>query len=398
MHGSLRLKTSDFNIKEKAHWCLEAVADAGKEWLVSIESSPFIIGRSDDCNLKLIDKRISRHHGEMRMGGDLLWIRDLGSTNGTFLNHKKIEHAELLEPDDIISIGNYAFRVKREHPLSSAASNETLFATLSEELKDVSSFESKLRALIDERNVIPHFQPLVRFSDMSEFGYEILGRAGDIDLPSNPSELLDIAEFLGCAADLSALFREVGVEIGKKLPGSPFLFVNTTKVELYEIDALLASLQRIRDIAPSNKIVLEINEKAAADNSGLPKLCDALKEMGMALAFDDFGVGQTRLKALSTTSPDYLKFDLSLIRHIHLAPERLRQMISTFIKAAHDLGISTLAEGIECSEEARVCQQLGFDFGQGFLFGRPAPFRAIEISLSRSKSILNTLRVQDAKI
>ncbi|MBR9984336.1 MAG: EAL domain-containing protein, partial [Desulfosarcina sp.] len=85
---------------------------------------------------------------------------------------------------------------------------------------------------------------------------------------------------------------------------------------------------------------------------------------------------------LSNISPDYLKFDISLIRQIHLAPKRLHQMISTFIKASHDLGILTLAEGIECAEEAELCEQLGFDLGQGFFFGRPAPFYAIEINLN----------------
>jgi EAL domain-containing protein (putative c-di-GMP-specific phosphodiesterase class I) len=380
------------------NWCLEAVADAGREWLVSIESVPFVIGRCDECNLKLLDKRISRHHSEMRISGNLLWVRDLGSTNGTFVNKKQIKNAEMLEPDDIVSIGNYEFKVKKVYAAPPATTHETICATLTEELKDVSSFESKLRILIQERNVIPHFQPLVRFSDMSEVGYEILGRVGDVDLPSNPSELLDIAGFLGCASELSALFREVGIEVGEKLPGSPFLFVNTTPIEICEMDGLLASLQRIRDLAPSNKIVLEINEKAAADAGKLHKLRDALKMMDMGLAFDDFGVGQIRLVELSTISPDYLKFDISLIRHIHLAPERLHQMISTFINAAHDLGILTLAEGIECSEEAAVCQQLGFDLGQGYLFGKPAAISAIAINLSRSQSIMNTLRAHDVRL
>jgi predicted signal transduction protein with EAL and GGDEF domain len=53
-------------------------------------------------------------------------------------------------------------------------------------------------------------------------------------------------------------------------------------------------------------------------------------------------------------------------------------MISTFIKASHDLGIITLAEGIECAEEAQVCQQLGFDLAQGYFFGRPLPISEIE--------------------
>lgn len=360
-------------------WCLESVAVEGRGWLANIESVPFVIGRADDCDLKLIDNRISRHHSELRISGDLLWIRDLESTNGTFVNKNKIEHSQLLEPEDILSIGNYRFRVKRINASTlSITTRETTFGTLSDEFPDYSSYEPKLRALLRERNVIPHFQPIIGLSDRAEEGYEILGRIDDEDLPSNPYQLLDIAESLGCASQLSSLFREVGVEIGKDLPGSPLLFINTTRLEVFEMDVLLQSLQTIRDLAPRNTIVLEINEKAAADTTEFPKLHDALKDMEMRLAFDDFGVGQTRLVELSKISPDYLKFDMSLIRQIHLAPKGLHRMISTFIKASHDLGILTLAEGIECKEESTVCRQLGFDLGQGFFFGKPVPVGALD--------------------
>ncbi len=368
-------------------WSLEAVADAGRKWLVTIESVPFVIGRAYDCDLKLIDDRISRHHCEIRISSDLLWIRDLESTNGTYVNKNKIKHAELLEPNDIISIEKYKFKVKSVHASTSTTTHETKHSTITQDIKNLSYFEPKLQMLLQDRNVIPHFQPVARFSDMTEVGYEILGRVDDEELPSNPSELLDMAACLGLASDLSSLFREVGVEIGKNLPGSPLLFVNTTQLEIYEIDVLLESLQRIRDIAPLNKIVLEINEKAATDTNEFPQLRDALGKMDMGLAFDDFGVGQTRLVELSNISPDYLKFDISLIRQINLAPKRLHQMISTFIKASQDLGILTLAEGIECSEEAEVCKQLGFDLGQGYFFGRPAPINAIEINFNFTPSV-----------
>ena len=360
------------------NWGLEAITDAGKEWLVTIDAVPFVIGRAGDCDLKLINKRISRYHSEIRISGGMLWIRDLGSTNGTFINKKKIKSAQLLEPDDVVSIGNYRFKVKSvDGSITSATAHDTVFGTLSKKIIDFSSMEPKLLQLIQGRNVIPHFQPIVRFSDQSTEGYEILGRIDDSDLPSNPSELLEMAESLGCATELSVLFREVGIEASKKLPGSSLLFVNSTKFEISDLNGLLTSLRRIQAIAGTHKIVLEINEKAAADTDNFPKLHAALAEMKMGLAFDDFGVGETRLVELSNISPDYLKFDMSLIRQIHLAPKRLHQMIITFIKAAHDLGILTLAEGIEEAEEAKVCQQLGFDLGQGYFFGHPALIDAI---------------------
>ena len=360
-------------------WYLEPVTDTGKVWLVDITTIPFVIGRSDECNLKLINNRISRRHSEIRLSGDLLWIRDLQSTNGTYVNHERIEQAQLLEPNDIISIGSYHFKVKSIAAAASYADGETIFETHTEEFNrfDLSSFEPKFRELIQKRNVIPHYQPLFRFSDMAKVGYEILGRVGDESIPSNPSELLDIAECLGCAGELSSIFREVGIELGKEISGAPMMFVNSSKYEIYEIDNLLASMQKIRDMAPSNTVVLEINEKAVADTDELPQLRASLSKLNIGLAFDDFGVGQTRLVELSKTPPDYLKFDISLIRKIHLAPKRLHQMISTFINASHDLNIFTLAEGIECSEESEVCQQLGFDFGQGYYFGKPAPIQKI---------------------
>ena len=97
----------------------------------------------------------------------------------------------------------------------------------------------------------------------------------------------------------------------------------------------------------------------------------------MGLAYDDFGIGQTRLVELVKTPPDFLKFDMSLIRNIHLAPKRLHEMVSTFVKASQQLGIAAVAEGIECQNEAETCQQLGFDFAQGFFYGRPLPINEI---------------------
>jgi EAL domain-containing protein (putative c-di-GMP-specific phosphodiesterase class I) len=189
--------------------------------------------------------------------------------------------------------------------------------------------------------------------------------------------LLEAAEWLGCASDLSALFREAGVDEGRSLPGSPHLFVNSTPLEIYQMNVLLESLKKIHNMTASNKIVLEISEKAAHDTNEMSRLRNALEELGIALAFDDFGVGQTRLVELAKVPPDYLKFDISLIQGIHLAPKRLHQMVSTFVKATQDLGIAALAEGIECLEEAETCQQLGFDFAQGFFYGRPLPISEI---------------------
>jgi EAL domain-containing protein (putative c-di-GMP-specific phosphodiesterase class I) len=346
--------------------------------MVDVEPLPFVIGRDEDCDLKLIDKRISRHHSEIRKSGDMLWIRDLGSTNGTYVNHVKIRQAELLEPEDLISVGNFKFYIKRAQTSEVPLADKTYAMDISEELKYMESSEPKLKALISERAVIPYFQPIMSLSGPMVVGYEILGRIVNQDLPSNPAELLELAKWLGYDIELSSLFREVGVETGKNLPGSPMLFVNTASSEVYQVGNLLKSLEKIHEIAPMNKIILEINEKATTGEIEMTKLRSGLEKLNFGLAFDDFGAGQSRLAELANVPPDYLKFDASLIHHIHLAPKRLHQMVSTFVNAAQDLGIATLAEGIECSDEADTCRQLGFNFAQGYYYGRPLPISEIK--------------------
>ena len=164
-------------VKENTKWFLEAVADTNREWMVPVETNSFIVGRDESCGLKLTDKRISRRHFEIRRSGDHIWIRDLGSTNGTYVNHKKIKQAELLEPGDTISIGKFNFRIKNVNSNTTSMVEKTYSMDsmdISQEFKDLDALKSKLRALLIDRNVIPHFQSVLKFSDMAVVGYEIL--------------------------------------------------------------------------------------------------------------------------------------------------------------------------------------------------------------------------------
>lgn len=359
---------------------LEHASDQSAKWIVTLDSFPFVIGRDEDCNLKLKSKWVSRHHAEIHKSGNLLWIRDLGSTNGTFLNQTRIQKAELLEAGDLISFGKFDFQVKSADSVRLALVEDTITMDPSNELAYLSSIEPLFRKLLHERIVVPHFQPILSFPDLQVVGYEILGRIGEIKLPSDPVELFDIAACLGCASELSALFREVGVDVGRQLPGYPLLFTNTAPMEMDQIGRLVESLEKAKQIAPTNRIVLEISEKAVASIEEMEEFRNRLADLNIGLAFDDFGVGQIRLAELAKAPPDFLKFDMSLIRHIHLAPKRFHQMVLTFVKAAEDLGIATLAEGIECSDESETCRELGFSYVQGYFHGRPSPVHELKIA------------------
>ena len=362
---------------KKTKWYLEKISDVGATWAVPIDPIPFTIGRGNDCDLTLRSKWVSRHHAQIHLSGSILWLRDLGSTNGTMINQKQIEEAELLEVGDHLHFGDHQFFVRSEDAIKTVLTDETVAFDPLGEQNGSFAYKPQLEKLLHDRAVIPHFQAIVDLPDTRVIGYEILGRIKKNGLPGSPVELFKIASQLGHAGELSALFREEGMRLGKKLEGNPALFFNTHPIEIYQMDTLEKSLRIVREIVPTNPIVLEINETAVTKSEQMKRLRSLSTNLDLELAYDDFGVGQTRLVELAKLPPDYLKFDMSIIRNIHIAPKGLHQIILAFIRTAEELGIKTLAEGIECREEGEVCKELGFEYAQGFLYGRPVPISEI---------------------
>src|SRR4030095_8836893 len=115
---------------------------------------------------------------------------------------------------------------------------------------------------------------------------------------------------------------------------------------------------------PNQRLTLEIHESAVADGPRMAEIRTALTKLNIGLAYDDFGAGQARLNELVESPPDYLKFDMSLIRDIHAASPQRQQLLASLVQMVRKLGIVSLAEGIESQPEAETCVQMGFDLAQ----------------------------------
>jgi EAL domain-containing protein (putative c-di-GMP-specific phosphodiesterase class I) len=193
---------------------------------------------------------------------------------------------------------------------------------------------------------------------------------------------LRIAESIGREGELSRLFRRRAVELAAARHDLPTLFLNTHPVELAR-PGLLESLEELREIAPQLDIALEIHESVLTRPAQIAELRALLLERSIALAYDDFGAGQARLLELGEAPPDLLKFDMQFARNIDRAPESKRRLLKSLVDIARDLGVETLAEGVETPGEAGVCIDLGFTHAQGYHFGRPAPIERFLPSPSR---------------
>ena len=199
-----------------------------------------------------------------------------------------------------------------------------------------------------------------------------LGRGRHPALPEGPVELLAIASSIGSERELSRLFRRRAIELLSVRKTSTHLFVNTHPKEL-DRPGLISSLEWARREAPHLQLTLEVHEQAIASIARMKELRRSLDDIGVGLAYDDFGAGQARLLELADVPPDFLKFDMSVIRGIDTATTARRRLVASLVEVARDVGAAVLAEGVETSPEVTACVELGFSHAQGYYFGRPAP-------------------------
>ncbi|QDV11086.1 Cyclic di-GMP phosphodiesterase Gmr [Rosistilla oblonga] len=335
---------------------------------IPVEEEPFVVGRKPNVNLTLGYNTVSSAHASLWTEEGQLWLQDLGSTNGTFVNGQRISQPVRLGEEDLVHFAEALFRIRRQ---SIGASTS---GTIPQNVCDQALALVQFDRLMSERLVVPHFQPIVRMSDNEMLGFEILGRGRVFGLES-VGAMFEAASQLNLEVDLSQMLRWEGVRVGRSLPQCPVLFVNTHPAELAN-DGLETSLELLRDMAGSTRLVLEIHESAVTNPELLCQLQAKLQALGIGLAYDDFGSGQARLSELVQARPEFVKFDMSLIRDIDTASPERQRMLEALVKMVRDLDIQALAEGIESKAEAEFCMQVGFDLAQGFYYGRPVPIEA----------------------
>ncbi|HSP05780.1 MAG TPA: EAL domain-containing protein, partial [Acidobacteriota bacterium] len=121
------------------------------------------------------------------------------------------------------------------------------------------------------------------------------------------------------------------------------------------------------------RIVLEITERVAIQEwESFKKVLHDFRKHGFKIAIDDMGAGYSSLQAIAELEPDFLKFDISLVRNIH---ENLIKigLLETLVSLSNKINAKVIAEGIEEKDEYQALRNLGVDLGQGYFFAVPSP-------------------------
>jgi EAL domain-containing protein (putative c-di-GMP-specific phosphodiesterase class I) len=251
------------------------------------------------------------------------------------------------------------------------------------------SLVGELKGALDRDELVLHYQPMV---DPSTGGIQTIealvrwNRGGAGLVP--PGEFIPVAEDSGlivgigawvlrtACADLARL-RSIG-EIGDEVRVS----VNLSPVQLMDAGVVDAVAGALRSSGlPARCLWLEVTESAVmADLGQALQTMNRLKALGVTLAMDDFGTGQSSLSHIARMLPvDVLKLDRSFVQAIENPRERA--IVAAVAALGEALGLITVAEGIESAEVAADLAEIGYDLGQGFHWFRPAPLDALRVSL-----------------
>lgn len=356
------------------HYYLESSGkDASLPRHLPLEDLPAVIGRHPECTIQLGVDRVSRRHARLDCSGASLIVEDLGSTNGTFVNHRQIFQPTVLNVGDVVHLADHEFRLmlgKTAEP-SAARGDETMVG-LTALPRD---FPLKMPAffqLLEQGLVAGFCQPIVTASG-EPFALELLGRSTHPSLDEGAGELFALAAALDSEVRLSQLLRQRCFEEASQCGLTMPLFFNNHPVECEDLEGLMDELRRLRGLYPELTLVFEVHESAVTDLGAMAEVKKELRQLDIDLAYDDFGAGQARLLELAEVPPDYLKFDMALVQDLTDSDSVRFRMLESLNGMIADLGVRTLVEGVELEETFELCRRIGIDYMQGYYFGRPRP-------------------------
>ncbi|MEN2976437.1 EAL domain-containing protein (plasmid) [Tistrella bauzanensis] len=240
------------------------------------------------------------------------------------------------------------------------------------------AFEQELRRAFEREEFALFYQPLISTADRRVTGCEALIRWNHPERGLlSPASFIDVLSQKPSAADIGNwVIRSACRQLAEWRKIQPDLRVS---VNLFEAQLRSARfLTVVRDILesfglPPEALELEIVETIILrDDRATMKLLQDLREMGVGLAFDDYGTGFASLSLLKTYPVTRLKIDKSFVRNVTSDVENAA-LVRAVLSLGRSFGMDVIAEGVETQEQYDFLVQYDCAEVQGYLFGRPVP-------------------------
>ena len=324
--------------------------------------------------------------------------KNIGTNIEEIINsyEKELEHKLTVNNCDYFLTASYGYA---EFP-TDADSSKTIFSYASAALHEIKNIdnssktlhfssklfkteqilemERKIRTALENDTVFFYLQPQYYASHKLR-GFEVLARMKDADgtiIP--PGNFIPVAEKVGLVDQIdSRVFRKAAcflAELLKKTDEHLILCTNVSVRHLMKNNFI----EEIKDIVKESGVSpdhfeIEITESIMIDSAEKAlQYINELKAMGMKIAIDDFGTGYSSLSYLQKFPADMLKIDKSFIDVMNTT-DSSKKYVATIISIGHVLNLEVISEGVETDDQLETLKNIGCDYIQGFLWGRPMP-------------------------
>jgi diguanylate cyclase (GGDEF)-like protein len=242
------------------------------------------------------------------------------------------------------------------------------------DVRTASEWLAKLREVIEQRQIVLHFQPVRLRRDNSIAHYEVLARIiGDAGETLPAGVFIPMAERHGLGPAFDRLMVASALDYLAKAGDGPELAVNLSPSSVHDAEFLDWLRGRLKE-APeqARRLMLEAPEYGVmSDPAAAEHFLDGLETTAARFGLDHFGVGAVSFGYLKRFKLAYLKIDGSYIRGIDASVDS-QFLVQSVADIAHGLDIQVIAESVETELEWNALERLHVDAGQGYFVGHPA--------------------------
>lgn len=239
---------------------------------------------------------------------------------------------------------------------------------------------NKLRSALDEKRIVPFFQPIIEVSSGRILKYECLARMIDeTGQPISPAQFLPVAKKIRLYRYITHCMIE---QCFARFADNQYEFsLNLSCEDLLDPQLCSEIIIRLHNTDMAKRVVFEILESEGIENYESVRLfIDKVKALGCRIAIDDFGTGYSNFEHLLRLNVDLIKIDGSLIRQLDTDDNALT-LTRGIVRFAGELGIKTVAEFVHSPAIYAQVKALGIDYAQGACIGMPAAALVTEIDL-----------------
>lgn len=239
---------------------------------------------------------------------------------------------------------------------------------------------NKLRSALDEKRIVPFFQPIIEISSGRILKFECLARMIDEDgQPVSPAMFLPVAKKIRLYRYVTRCMIEQSFA---RFADSEYEFsLNLSCEDLLDPQLCSNIITRLQNNDMAQRVIFEILESEGIENYEPVRLfIDKVKALGCRIAIDDFGTGYSNFEHLLRLNVDLIKIDGSLIRQLDTDPNALT-LTRGIVRFASELGMQTVAEFVHSPAIYAHVKALGIDYAQGACIGMPTAGLITEINL-----------------